>query len=138
MRYSIVTLLATFMVSGAFAEPCSVVYQDNHQIDALLGNKRVEANDPVSGENWKEDHCLGSGALYKVGLGPNDPIDPRKQVGTWTYDNTAATVTYNYDGNPGSKFTWTVKYNRRTGNICWEGNGQAIAYGTATDNSLCN
>ncbi len=57
---------------------------------------------------WQEMHQAG-GALIDYKRGPGDPVDPSKQVGTWSItgiDGRGVYVTYNYGG--GSIFTYSV------------------------------
>lgn len=87
---------------------------------AFLDGQRIYAQDAVPGEvaneEWFEDHCSG-GALFKVAAGVGDPVDPYKEIGTWT-DNQDGTITYDY-GSPATTYTWKL-YVRKGGGLCWE------------------
>jgi hypothetical protein len=57
-------------------------------------------------ERWQEFH-QSDGALIDWKRGPTDPVDPTKQVGTWSASNgTNADVTYNYGA--GATYTFIV------------------------------
>lgn len=56
-------------------------------------------------DRWQEFHQSG-GALIDWKLGANHPIDPTKQVGTWSASNGAdATVTHTYGS---TSYVWAV------------------------------
>jgi phosphohistidine swiveling domain-containing protein len=58
-------------------------------------------------DRWQEYHRAG-GALIDFKRGPNDRVDPTRQVGTWTVTHGAnATVTHTY-GPQSSSFTWAL------------------------------
>lgn len=54
-------------------------------------------------DRWQEQH-RGGGALWDYKRGPNDTVDPSKQVGTWSIG--ANNVTYSYTGGP--SYTYSV------------------------------
>ena len=88
-----------------------------------LSDKRVEAVAP-GGEEWNEDHCgSGTGNLYKVGAGTT--VDPYALRGSWS--SSGKTVTYNYTGDSGSPYTWTLWQKASDSSICWEDSGTIIA-----------
>lgn len=54
----------------------------------------------LAGQGTQEEHH-NDNTLWDYKLGNSDPIDPRKQIGTWSVANdgtTSATVSYLYDG----------------------------------------
>jgi hypothetical protein len=53
---------------------------------------------------WQEFHASG-GALIDFKRGPNDRVDPTRQVGTWTVNDTDSTVTHTYGRQ---SFTWAL------------------------------
>ncbi|GMV45412.1 MAG: hypothetical protein AMXMBFR66_08100 [Pseudomonadota bacterium] len=56
----------------------------------------------------QEEHLAG-GLLFDFKRGPVDPVDPRKQIGTWSVsgaDGRGVFVTYDYGG--GKIFTYSV------------------------------
>lgn len=77
------------------------------------------------GEKWQEQH-LQNGTLWDYKKGANDPVDPTKQVGTWTI--AADAVTYAYTGGP--SYTYSV-YNDGGGtySFCTAPNGSAVVSG---------
>ena len=86
-------------------------------LQALLSGKTVCA--AVGSERWQEYHQPGGG-LVDWKKGPTDPVDPTKQVGTWSVtsvpvgssSNTRDTVTYNY--GTGGSYTYYVCQNAST------------------------
>jgi hypothetical protein len=79
-------------------------------IQTALENKFVCAARTNGKDTWSEEHNTG-GILVEYAKGPNNPVDPRKQVGTWSVlaNNTpGAQVRYNYTGDPNSPYTWTL------------------------------
>ncbi|MGB5832942.1 MAG: hypothetical protein WBG92_13260 [Thiohalocapsa sp.] len=102
----------------------------NRHITTRLSGKKIDAT-ALDGENWKEIHCGGgatSGDLYKLGLGPGDPVDPTRFVGKWNVTQNKLLVRYRYGPGP-SGFTttagpyrWRVFRNTTTGNLCWQEN----------------
>ena len=83
-------------------------------LQTLLTGKTVCA--ALGNDRWQEYHQPG-GALIDWKKGANDPVDPTKQVGTWTVTsvpvgnsgNTRDTVTYNYGA--GNSYTYYVCQN---------------------------
>ena len=86
-------------------------------IQGALTNKLVCAkatvNHPNPNDTWTEEHqpiAGTTGPLIEYAKGPNDPIDPRKQVGTWGVtigrDGSPAVI-YNY-GSVAPTFVWTL------------------------------
>ena len=84
--------------------------------NAALSGMRVLATDPVSAEEWNEDHCP-TGELYKIGAGT--AVDPRALRGTWATTGTPpGQVTYNYNVTGSSTYTWSL-WTDGTGH-CWQ------------------
>lgn len=54
-------------------------------------------------EKWQEQHRSG-GALWDYKKGANDPVDPSKQVGTWSIASNS--LTYAYTGGP--SYTYSI------------------------------
>jgi len=64
-------------------------------------------------DRWQEEHLGGpnSGALFDYKLGPNHPVDPREQVGTWSISGgSTGIVTHSYTG--GGAYTYQVYDNQ--------------------------
>lgn len=122
---------ATLLSAEAMAD-CEGENPDFEAVSAtILYDKGIDATAPgVNGENWKEDHCL-NGLLIKVGDG--SPVDPRKEVGTWSPTrNPAFGVSYSYHGIA-DPYVWLLF---STGSaigdeVCWEeqDTGEVIAVG---------
>lgn len=103
-------------------------------IDAISG-KRIEATTPVGvtpPEEWNEDHCAlpDGGALYKVGVSVNDPVDPRAYRGVWGVASLGgASVQYNYRPS-GTIYNWSL-WKNGSDDLCWQdtlsGDERAIA-----------
>jgi hypothetical protein len=144
-----VAIVLVFASSATLAETCrdrgfdqrlkdDVSDTDRH-ITTQLSGKKIDAT-ASDGENWKEIHCGGGGAtsgdLYKVGLGPGDPVDPTAFVGKWNVTSNQRAVRYRYGPGP-SGFTvtagpyrWRVFRNTSTNNLCWQetsANGNWVA-----------
>ncbi len=58
-------------------------------------------------ESWQEEHHA-DGKLWDFKLGDDDPIDPRKQVGTWSITGTGSNTTVTYDYGSGGSYTYSV------------------------------
>lgn len=59
-------------------------------------------------DKWQEEHRtngnLTNGELWDYKKGPNDSVDPQKQVGTWSISGNAITYTY----GPNVSYSFTV------------------------------
>ncbi len=78
-------------------------------ITTLLGSKTVCASS--GGDRWQEFHSGTGGALIDYKKGPNDPVDPTTQVGTWGASASGAgygQVTYNYTDGGTSTYRFAV------------------------------
>lgn len=69
---------------------------------ALTGNTMCAVR---GSDRWQELHRADF-ALIDYKRGPGHPVDPTEQVGTWTSNDAASTVTHNY--GTGGVFTWLV------------------------------
>ena len=72
---------------------------------ALTGNMMCLGTVSDPNNRWQEFH-RSDGALIDFKLGAGHPIDPTQQVGTWSFNNAASTVTHNYGA--GGVFTWLM------------------------------
>ena len=114
-------LLLMGIAGNAIAGGCSDAGYKSPLNGNSLSDKRVEAVAP-GGEEWNEDHC-SSGELYKLGDGT--PVDPYALRGNWT--SSLKTVTYNYTGDSGSPYLWTLWQNNASAkSICWEDSSGGI------------
>jgi hypothetical protein len=81
-------------------------------IQAALENKFVCAHRTSGNDTWSEEHGLlsGGGILTEYAKGPGNPVDPEKAVGTWAVGTGSfgATVIYNYTGDAGGPYTWSL------------------------------
>jgi hypothetical protein len=122
------TLLSAATVADCSGEGFSIQLQDGSLSSALSG-KRILATAPApSNEDWKEDHCA-NGNLFKVGVSPTDPVDPRAYRGTWTVNESGASTTVTYSYTVGGSYTtpgWTLWKNDSDA-LCWEDSGNVIA-----------
>ena len=109
-------LILSAAVSDAMAAPASDCGGTRVQnIQAALENKFVCAARVPGGNNdtWSEEHgtLTSGGILTEYAKGPGNPVDPRKDVGTWsvTTNNTpGAKVNYSYTGDSSSPYTHTL------------------------------
>ncbi|NMF96722.1 hypothetical protein GPA27_04900 [Aromatoleum toluolicum] len=58
-------------------------------------------------DRWQEYHQAG-GALIDYKMGPNDKVDPTKQVGTWTVTGNGPGTQVRYDYGRGQNYTYKV------------------------------
>ncbi len=123
-------------VAGQVAAQCTANRVSGAALIGLLQDKTVcgtatGAGGSNAGDRWQEFHdgAAGSGPLIEWAKGPNDPVDPTHQVGTWLANGRAGTVTYSYSG--GGSYTWLV-YGDGGGvySFCTGANGTAVATAT--------
>lgn len=104
--------LSVFLLAGgagaAWAD-CSAPAETN--LAALLGNQLVCAS-KVSGEQYQEEHIPG-GNLIERARGPNDPVDPSYDAGSWSLQGgPPESVCYTYgESGGGGTFCFTVHPN---------------------------
>ena len=58
-------------------------------------------------DRWQEFHQAG-GALIDYKKGPTDPVDPTKQVGTWTVSGNGSGTQVRYSYGQGASYTYKV------------------------------
>ena len=116
--------LWSFVVLGTFASAAAANCTTDPivtgaALDTLINGKLVcgspGPNYPggaLSADRWQEEHLVPSLQLWDYKLGAN-PIDPRKQVGTWLIANNQ--ITHSYTG--GSSYTWDVRQNQASRNL---------------------
>ena len=103
-------ILLAFAVGNAFAAAPACVGNalTGAELVTLLSQRYVCAS--RGNDSWKEKH-LGttSGNVEDYKLGPTDPVDPTKIVGTFAITSGASpdTITYNY-GDPGGPYRYVV------------------------------
>jgi hypothetical protein len=101
-----------FAVAGQVAAQC-LQNRVTGNLTNFLENKTVCATATGDGgtklgDKWQEWHQSNrTRTLTEYGRGPGHPVDPTRDVGTWSAENGAnADVTYNYTGN--GSYTWVL------------------------------
>ena len=103
-----------FVSQGAVAacsQPAATQVSNNTtpSLATLLSGNTVCAT--RGGDRWQEEHH-GTGAagseLWDYKLGDGDPVDPRKQVGTWVVSGTGANTVITYDYGGGTQYIYKV------------------------------
>lgn len=102
-RLMVTSIVLLAGISGEAMADCSAPQVTGRALPALIAGNTVCA--VRGGEKWQEQHRAG-GALWDYKKGANDPVDPSEQVGTWSTNFTAGSVTYAYTGGP--SYTYTV------------------------------
>jgi hypothetical protein len=76
-------------------------------LQSLISGNTVCGGSSSNSDTWQEYHQgAGSGPLIDWKLGPNHPVDPMSQVGTWSAGNDAnALLTHTYGT---SVYSWLV------------------------------
>lgn len=82
----------------------------NIDLDTLLSGNTVCAT--RGGESWQEEHH-SSGQLWDYKLGDGHPVDPRKQLGSWTItgNGSGANTAVQYSYSDGGTYTYEVWLN---------------------------
>ena len=111
MKSSILTsvILLAFTSSHAMAA-CPTTGLTGTQLVSLVSGKYACAT--RGGDKWDELHQgtgFGPSNVEDYKLGPTDPVDPTKVVGTYTISNGQSpdTISYNY-GDPGGPYRYVV------------------------------
>lgn len=104
-------LLSTVMTATAQTCPCGPGTRVTGQaLVALLGTKTVCGQ--LKDDTWQEFHSgttAAGGSLIDYKRGPNDPVDPSKQVGNWSVQNVGAADSYVvYDYGSGGAYSFAV------------------------------
>jgi hypothetical protein len=115
--YALFLLLAVGCAGSARAGDCRTpnppVYSQLSQTDiaALLGGNT--ACNPVGGPPWENQEAHSgsptalAGNVIDYKKGPGDPIDPSKQIGSYSISGSSnGTIQYTYDG--GGSFTYQI------------------------------
>ena len=87
-------------------------------------------------DKWQEQHRSGA-QLWDYKKGSSDPVDPSKQVGTWSIASN--NVTYSYTGGPSYTYTVHDEGSGASYSFC-TGNGGSVVVSGATfksGNSSC-
>ena len=86
------------------------------QIEALLGQSMAcyPKSQPYTNQEYHTGSNIStSGNIIDYKKGPTDPVDPSKQIGSYTITTTSgrgahAIITYTYTGSSPSSFTYSV------------------------------
>jgi hypothetical protein len=97
-----VAVIGALLAGQANAQVSCPTGEQVTNLNSFLVNRTACAALP-GGDKWQERHAAGS-ALIDYKLGSSHPVDPTKQVGTWSA--TATTVTYDYGA--GGTYTYIV------------------------------
>lgn len=105
---------------GNAVAACGGSYMNGNAVSGLLSGKTVCSPAGCSGAScqWQEQHKSG-GVLADYKKGAGDPIDPTKDVGTWSVATTGPSngrVTYTYTA--GGSYTYDVKDNGASYSFC--------------------
>jgi len=85
-----------------------------NELERFIANNRLACGTATSGnDKWQEEH-RADGVLFERAKGPNDPIDPSHQVGTWAIENRVPAdnspaddfICYSYSG--GSRYCFRL------------------------------
>lgn len=117
-----------FLVAGvsgpAMAIDCSNgTLLNQNQLPGALTNNTVCAKS--GGDSWQEYHQSG-GALIDYKKGQNDPIDPTKQVGTWSIVGTGSNTRVHYDYGSGGVYEYSVHLNGGIYTLCGVGSAPTL------------
>ena len=102
-RLVVISIVLLAGISGEAVAACSDPQVTGSALTTLISGQTVCATRGT--EKWQEQH-RSDGTLWDYKKGPNDPVDPTKQVGTWSIDTSLNTVTYSYTGGP--SYTYSV------------------------------
>ena len=100
-------MIAGFGVSAESFAGCPEGYEQSNNVRNLMKNKYLCAS--RGSESWQEYHAWPSGILTEYKLGPDDPVDPSEDVGTWWADNNNSKITHVYNqANGGGAWAWAI------------------------------
>lgn len=102
-RLMVTSIVLLAGISGEAMAACTGTPVTGSDLTTLIAGNTVCATG--GGEQLQEQHRAG-GELWDYKMGPTDPVDPTKQVGTWIIDTALSTVTYTYTGGP--SYTYSV------------------------------
>ncbi len=99
MKSFIIFSISFSLVSGGAFAQCGTASNRLNQteLSTILSGKTVCAS--LGSDKWQEYHAPG-GNLIDWKKGPSDPVDPTKQVGTWSITGSGnnAVVNHSYGG----------------------------------------
>jgi hypothetical protein len=102
---AILLALGSLALSGQVMAACAGTPLDETQLEGTFGGNTVCAT--RGNDSWQEYHQVG-GALIDWKRGPNDTVDPSKQVGTWSIQGTGGNASMVYDYGSGGTFSYQV------------------------------
>ena len=109
---NVIALVVCFGAADVSAQGACVAGLTTAALVTTLSGKYVCAKRTTNNDTWNELHqgtTAAGGPIKDYKLGPNDPIDPSKVVGTYSIGTVQAnTVTYNYS-DAGSPYTYVVR-----------------------------
>lgn len=108
MKFLFVPVILSLAVMPAMAEAaCTSTSQitDASALRTLLAGKTLCATRGT--DRWQEFHQAG-GALIDYKKGQTDPVDPTKQVGTWTVTGNGSGTQVRYSYGQGANYTYKV------------------------------
>jgi len=107
-------MIAGIGVSAESFAGCPAGFEQSNNVRNLMKNNTLCASS--GSDSYQEFHAWPSGILTDYKRGPNDPVDPSADVGTWWADNNNSKITHEYN-NGGGKWAWA---------ICVNGSGQIV------------
>ncbi len=126
LMFSAVAMLG-LPVGDALAQSCTTPLSQSAVRTLVTGNYVCGS---VGSDSWHELH-QSTGVIRDYKKGPSDPIDPSKDVGTWTVNSTG-TITYTYGT---LSFTYQVAGTANPYSYC--GIGGAPTLYVTIQSSLC-
>ena len=122
-RLMVTSIILLAGISGEAMAACTAPTRvQGTALSTLITGKTVCA--ALGADKWQEQHRAGN-QLWDYKKGPSDPVDPSKQVGTWSI--VANNVTYSYTG--GASFTYSVHDDGGTYSFCTAPNGSIVVSG---------
>ena len=126
-RLMVTSIVLLAGISGEAMAACAApaVKIIGRDLSTLVSRNTVCASQGA--DKWQEQHRSGN-ALWDYKKGPTDPLDPSKQVGTWSVNTTTSTVTYAYTG--GATYTYSVYNDGGTYSFCTTGGTLVVSGAT--------
>lgn len=119
-------------LSIVLAGPASAACEVNTRVNGNALRTLVEGQTVcgiAGSDKWQEEH-KANGELWDYKKGPNDPIDPQKQVGTWSISSNAITYTY----GPNVSYSFTV-HDEGSGTYSFCNGGSPVVTGASFQSS---
>ena len=118
---AILLALGSLALSGQVVAACDGPSSMNqtHLANAFAGNTVCATRGT---DSWQEFHQAG-GALIDWKRGPNDKVDPSKEVGTWSIQGTGDNARMEYNYGSGGTYSYQV-YNNGGGSYSFCNGGE--------------